>query len=144
MSSSQRSLLTDAGTYDFVAIVREAAGRYALNHQEFVESFQGQLRAHWTRQCRRQAIRTVWRDARYERMRRFPELYVVQVPDDPDAEKLAQKFQYNEQRLRFEYERRLFGSFTTTLAGSPEQRDRYFCAWRIAVVRSSEIPVAAE
>lgn len=52
-----------------------------------------------------------------------------------DAEQLAADYDYDVDALRFQWERRQFGSFTTTLAGSPEQRDRYKRAWEIAVNR---------
>ena len=49
-----------------------------------------------------------------------------------DAERLAASYDYDVDALWFQYDRRCFGSFTTTLAGSPDQRDRFFRAWEVA------------
>jgi hypothetical protein len=52
-----------------------------------------------------------------------------------DAEKLAAHYGYDVDRLRFQWDRRSFGSFALTLAGSPRERDRYRRAWELAVER---------
>lgn len=52
-----------------------------------------------------------------------------------DAEQLAADYDYDVDALQFQWERRQFGSFSTTLAGSPEQRDRYKRAFEVAVRR---------
>ena len=68
--------------------------------------------------------------------------------DDPqarlkaDAEQLSAAYAHNVDALWFQYNRRCFGSFTTTLAGSPEQRDRFFRAWKVAVARAAAADVA--
>jgi len=56
-----------------------------------------------------------------------------------DAEQLAAAYGYDAGRLKFEWDRRSFGSFTTTLDGSPEQRARFCKAWQIAVARSAAL-----
>lgn len=54
-------------------------------------------------------------------------------PIQADAEQLAAQYGYDVDALKFQYDRRCFGSFSTTLAGSPEQRDRFLRAWVLAV-----------
>lgn len=54
---------------------------------------------------------------------------------DPDAEALAASYGYDADALLYECNRRAFGSFTTTLDGSSEQRDRFQRAWLIALSR---------
>jgi hypothetical protein len=54
-----------------------------------------------------------------------------------DAEQLAASYGFNAEALRFQYQRRSFGSFTTTIDGSPEQCARYFRAWQIAFARQA-------
>jgi hypothetical protein len=53
-----------------------------------------------------------------------------------DAELVAAHFSYSVEALQFEVDRRRFGSFTRTLAGSPAERDRYQRA--LAVAQSKE------
>jgi hypothetical protein len=57
---------------------------------------------------------------------------------NPDAEQLAARYDFNVEALKFEYDRRCFGSFTTTLDGSPHERDRYCAAWGYALARREE------
>jgi hypothetical protein len=52
-----------------------------------------------------------------------------------DAEQLAAAYDYDVGALRFQFNRRSFGSFTTTIAGFPSERDRYFAAWQFAFER---------
>ena len=61
-----------------------------------------------------------------------------------DAEGLAAQYDYDVDALKYQWERRQFGSFTTTIDGSPEQRDRYRRAFEIAVARreASKRPAA--
>lgn len=54
---------------------------------------------------------------------------------EADAEQLAASYNYDVDALYFQYQRRSFGSVTTTPEGSPEQRDRYLRAWKLAVAR---------
>ena len=42
-----------------------------------------------------------------------------------DARMVAAHYKFDTDALRYEVDRRSFGSFTTTLEGSPAQRDRY-------------------
>jgi hypothetical protein len=58
---------------------------------------------------------------------------------DDDAERLAGYYKYNTDALWFQYNRRCFGSFTTTLDGSAYQRDRFFRAWKIAMARKETV-----
>ena len=53
-----------------------------------------------------------------------------------DAEQLAASYGYNVDALLFQFNRRMAGSFTTTIDGSPEQRERYRLAFQIAVSRT--------
>jgi hypothetical protein len=60
------------------------------------------------------------------------------VPADPfqaDAEALAAHYGYDVAALKLQYDRRSFGSFTTTIDGSTDQRDRYRRAWVFAFER---------
>jgi hypothetical protein len=54
-----------------------------------------------------------------------------------DARALAAHHDWDAAALRHEYDRRSFGSFTTTLAGRPAERDRYRRAWELAVEREN-------
>lgn len=54
-------------------------------------------------------------------------------------EQTAAYYNYDADRLYFEYNRRAAGSFTTTLDGSREERDRYWSAWKIANKRSYDV-----
>lgn len=68
-----------------------------------------------------------------------PSKLLLEQPGDAalraDAEQLAEAYDFDVSRLAFEYDRRSFGSFTTTVAGSPAQRDRYFRALQFAMKR---------
>lgn len=55
--------------------------------------------------------------------------------DNADAEQLAASYDYDVEALQFQWERRQFGSFSTTLDGNEQQRDRYKRAFVIAVAR---------
>ena len=56
-----------------------------------------------------------------------------------DAEQLAAQYAYNAAALQHEFERRCFGSFTTTCAGSAEERDRFLRAWNVATERAKRL-----
>jgi hypothetical protein len=49
-----------------------------------------------------------------------------------DAQRLSAAYDHDPDALYFEVCRRSAGSFTTTVAGSPAQRDRYWRAWEFA------------
>jgi hypothetical protein len=51
------------------------------------------------------------------------------------ATRLAGDYDYSTEGLYFEYQRRLGGSFATTLSGSREQRDLFLQAWKVAMDR---------
>lgn len=57
---------------------------------------------------------------------------------NPDAEHLAASYDYDVDALQFQYDRRKHGSFTTTLDGSPAQRDRFFAALQVAKAKARE------
>lgn len=59
-----------------------------------------------------------------------------------DAEQLAAFYGYDIGRLKYEWDRRSFGSCTLTLDGSHEQRDRYRQAWQFAVARAAKAEAA--
>lgn len=55
-----------------------------------------------------------------------------------DAERLAAHYSYSVDALWHQYQRRCFGSFSTTIDGSEYERDRYFRAWKLAFERQAE------
>jgi len=63
---------------------------------------------------------------------------------DRDAGVLAATFGYEIDRLQFEIDRRNFGSFTTTLSGSPNEQARYRRALAIAKAKRDAAKIAAE
>jgi hypothetical protein len=62
-----------------------------------------------------------------------------------DAKRLSALFNHDVERLKFEWDRRSFGSYATTVDGSPVQRDRFFRAWQYArEYQQEQQKVAAE
>ena len=55
------------------------------------------------------------------------------------AHAIAEEFGHDVARLEFQYKRRAFGSFTTTLSGSAEQRRLYRRALEIARIKSGQV-----
>lgn len=62
-------------------------------------------------------------------------LATMPTPLRVDAERLAAEYNYDVEVLQFQWERRQYGSFSTTLAGSPGERDRFKRAFEVAVAR---------
>jgi len=59
------------------------------------------------------------------------------TPFEARAREIAAEYEYDTERLQFQHDRRCFGSFTRTLAGSNEQRDLFARALALAQHRAS-------
>lgn len=68
----------------------------------------------------------------------------LMVERQAEARRLAAHYQFDVDRLSHEVDRRMGGSFATTLAGSSCERDRFNAALKIARTYRDSISIAAE